>query len=237
MLYLMAGQLEAQTVPLKNHEEAAKLVTPTVAPIGIRLAQRAVQNGEERLGDRSMATEWRWVKEETLLVLAAMAGDLSAFDELVRRFRPAVIAVAFQLTGSWDEAEDVAQETFLIALKALPTLRNPQKFGAWLYAITRHQALRQLNHRQRWELDELLIERWEAIAEEDALEQLKRREKYEQLHSALTDLPEMYRLIVWLHYFEDMPLKRIASFLGLPMTTIKWRLHEAKRRLRKRLLE
>jgi RNA polymerase sigma-70 factor (ECF subfamily) len=58
---------------------------------------------------------------------------------------------------------------------------------------------------------------------------------YEQLHCALNELPEMYRLVLWLRYFEDMPLKRIASFLGVPLTTVKWRLHEAKRMLRKRM--
>jgi RNA polymerase sigma-70 factor (ECF subfamily) len=125
-----------------------------------------------------MAPEWQRVKDDTLLVLAAMAGDLDAFDELVRRYRPAVHAVAYQMTGSWDEAEDATQETFLIALKALPTLREPQKFGAWLHAIARHQALRQANHRQRWELDELLLERWEALREEEAFERLERRERY-----------------------------------------------------------
>jgi len=188
-----------------------------------------------RWGEPAMASEWRQVKDDTLLVLAAMAGDLDAFDELVRRYRPAVHAVAYQVTGSWDEAEDATQETFLIALKALPTLREPQKFGAWLHAIARHQALRQTNHRQRWELDELLLKRWEALWEEEAFERLERKERYEQLHRALNELPEMYRLVLWLRYFEDMPLKRIASFLGVPLTTVKWRLHEAKRMLRKRM--
>jgi RNA polymerase sigma-70 factor (ECF subfamily) len=72
-----------------------------------------------------MASEWRKVKEDVLVVLAAMAGDLEAFDELVRRYRPAVLAVAYQVSGSWDDAEDVTQETFLTVLKALPTLREP----------------------------------------------------------------------------------------------------------------
>jgi len=182
-----------------------------------------------------MASEWRKVKEDTLLVLAAMAGDLEAFDELVRRYRPAALAVAYQVSGSWDDAEDAVQETFLIALKALPTLKDPSKFGAWLHAIARHQAMRNLNHRQRWEFDELLLERWESQVEEDAFERMEKRERYEQLHRALQDLPEMYRLVIWLHYFEDMPLKRIAAFLGVPLTTVKWRVHEAKRLLRERM--
>ncbi len=184
-----------------------------------------------------MASEWRKVKEDVLVVLAAMAGDLEAFDELVLRYRPAVLALAYQVSGSWDDAEDATQETFLIALKALPTLRDPHKFGAWLYAIARHQAMKHLNHKQRWEFDELLLERWEAQVEEDIFERMEKRERYEQLHKALQDLPEMYRLVIWLHYFEDMPLKRIASFLGVPLTTVKWRMHEAKRLLKERLNE
>ncbi|MFA0745548.1 MAG: hypothetical protein LASZOEIN_002359 [Candidatus Fervidibacter sp.] len=182
-----------------------------------------------------MASEWRKVKEDVLVVLAAMAGDLEAFDELVRRYRPAVLAVAYQVSGSWDDAEDATQETFLTVLKALPSLRNPHKFGAWLHAIARHQAMRHLNHKQRWEFDELLLERWEAQVEEDSFERMEKRERYEELHKALQDLPEMYRLVIWLHYFEDMPLKRIASFLGVPLTTVKWRMHEAKRMLKERM--
>lgn len=182
-----------------------------------------------------MPSEWQRVKDDTLLVLMAMAGDLDAFDELVRRYRPATLAVAYGVAGSWDDAEDAAQEAFLIALKALPTLRDPAKFGAWLHAITRHQALRYANHRQRWQLDELLLERWEALNEENEFARMERRERYEELHNALKDLPEMYRLVIWLRYFEDMPLKRIAAFLDLPLTTVKWRLHEAKRMLRKKL--
>lgn len=182
-----------------------------------------------------MALEWRRVKEDTLLVLFAMAGDLDAFDELVRRYRPAVLAVAYQVTGSWDEAEDAAQEAFLIALKALPTLCDPRKFGSWLHAIARHQSLRQANHRQRLVLDETLLERWEELDEEDAFAKMEKRQQHEAVRAALQDLPEMYRLVTWLRYFEDMPLKRIASFLGLPLTTVKWRLHEAKRMLRKKL--
>lgn len=180
-----------------------------------------------------MASEWRRVKEDILLVLAAMAGDLEAFDELVRRYRPAVFNVVYQVTGSWDDAEDAAQETFLIALKALPSLRDPHKFGAWLRSIARREGMRHLNNKQRWRLDELLLERWEALVEEETFERMERRECYEHLHKMLRDLPEKYRLVLWLHYFEGMPLKRIASFVGVPLTTIKWRMHEAKRSLKK----
>src|SRR5438067_2252887 len=76
------------------------------------------------------------------LVLGALIGDLEAFDELVRRFWNAVVVVARQELRTREAAEDVAQDTFLIAFKALPQLDDPEKFAGWLCAIARHRARR-----------------------------------------------------------------------------------------------
>ncbi|MCC6444192.1 MAG: hypothetical protein IT210_12155 [Armatimonadetes bacterium] len=76
------------------------------------------------------------------LVMSALVGNMAAYDELVRRFRGAVIATARQIVGCHDTAEDVAQEVFLLAFKALPQLGTPAKFPGWLYAITRNRARR-----------------------------------------------------------------------------------------------
>src|ERR671933_2461697 len=95
---------------------------------------------------------------DEVLVVAAMLGDLSAFDELCARYRAAVVRAAQGIVGRAD-AEDVAQDALLIAFKALPTLEAPSKFAAWLAAITRHRALRfsrreRAHHSGRVELDE-----------------------------------------------------------------------------------
>ncbi len=74
------------------------------------------------------------------LVLAALLGDLAAFDEIVRRFRGAVVAVAEQVLDSREVAEEVAQDSLLLAFKALPQLEDLSKFAGWLYAITRDGA-------------------------------------------------------------------------------------------------
>src|SRR5262245_36610972 len=76
------------------------------------------------------------------LVIGALLGDLGAFDELVRRFRGAVVAVAEGVLGSRELALDVAQEALLLAFKALPQLDDPARFPAWLCAITRNRARR-----------------------------------------------------------------------------------------------
>src|ERR1044071_660951 len=105
---------------------------------------------------------------DEVLVIAAILGNLEAFEELVVRYRPAVVRVARTIGGA-DDAEDVAQDSLLLAFKALPGIEEPRKFGAWLSAITRHRALRfnksETTHMtRRVALDEALLEKIEALA-------------------------------------------------------------------------
>src|SRR5687767_4358011 len=78
---------------------------------------------------------------DEVLVLGAILGNLEAFEQLVLRYRPAVVRLARTVVGA-DDAEDIAQDALLLAFKALPTIEDPSRFAAWLSAITRHRALR-----------------------------------------------------------------------------------------------
>src|SRR5687767_6760783 len=78
---------------------------------------------------------------DEVLVLAVILGNLEAFEQLVVRYRPAVVRLARTIVGA-NDAEDVAQDALLLAFKALPTIEDPSRFAAWLSAITRHRALR-----------------------------------------------------------------------------------------------
>src|SRR4029453_10282958 len=78
---------------------------------------------------------------DEVLGLGAILGNLEAFEQLVVRYRPAVVRLARTIVGG-DHAEDVAQDSLLLAFKALPSIDEPGKFAAWLSAITRHRALR-----------------------------------------------------------------------------------------------
>src|SRR5215471_3217649 len=84
---------------------------------------------------------------DELLVVAAILGNLEAFDELVSRYRAAVVRTAQGIVGR-ELAEDVAQDALLLAFKALPSIEDPAKFAPWLYSITRHRAQR-LGKQQR----------------------------------------------------------------------------------------
>ena len=171
---------------------------------------------------------------DEVLVVAAIVGDLQAFDQLVLRYRAAVVRVATGIVGR-EYAEDVAQDAWLLAFKALPSIEEPRKFAAWLSAITRHRAMRfgkheSKHHAQRVALDEVLIERLEALSQP-----FTERIEDQELREALDSLPADYALTLKLRFLDEMPLKRIAAFLDTPLTTVKWRLHQGKRLLRETL--
>ena len=171
---------------------------------------------------------------DEVLVIAAILGNLEAFEELVVRYRPAVVRLARTIVGT-DDAEDVAQDSLLLAFKALPGIEEPRKFPAWLSAITRHRALRfskseTAQMRKRVALDEALLEKIEALAKP-----LAEKERDEEMIAALESLPADYAMPLRLRFLDEMPLNRIAAFMGIPLSTVKWRIHHGKKLLRQRI--
>lgn len=173
---------------------------------------------------------------DEILVGLAILGDLRSFDVLALRYRNAVLRVA-QVYANAELAEDIVQEALLIAFKALPTIDEAEKFASWLYAITRHAAMRMskaetAKNQNRVDLDDLLLEQSEALAR-PFVEPATFETAW--VRSAIDELPEEFRLILQLRFYDEMSLKRIAKFLELPLSTVKWRLHRAKKLLKDKL--
>ena len=171
---------------------------------------------------------------DEVLVIAAILGNLEAFEELVVRYRPAVVRLARTIAGA-DHAEDVAQDALLLAFKALPGIEEPRKFPAWLSAITRHRAVRfskseTAQMSKRVALDEALLEKIEALAKP-----LAEKERDEEMIAALESLPADYAMPLRLRFLDEMPLNRIAAFMGIPLSTVKWRIHHGKKLLKEKV--
>jgi len=171
---------------------------------------------------------------DEVLVIAAILGNLEAFEELVVRYRPAVVRLARTIAGA-DHAEDVAQDSLLLAFKALPGIEEPRKFPAWLSAITRHRAVRfskseTAQMSKRIALDEALLEKIEALAKP-----LAEKERDEEMIAALESLPPDYAMPLRLRFLDEMPLNRIGAFMGIPLSTVKWRIHHGKKLLKEKV--
>jgi len=171
---------------------------------------------------------------DEVLVVAAILGDLDAFDELALRYRAAVVRTAQAIVGR-EDAEDVAQDSLLLAFKALPSIDDPAKFAAWLSAITRHRAFRfgkrEGAHREgRVDIDDFLLDQVHSLGHPLVIP-----EANDELKVALESMPADYALVLRLRFFDEMPLKRIAAFLGAPLSTVKWRVHRGKELLREQI--
>ena len=175
------------------------------------------------------------------LVRQVLRGDIQAYNVLVKRFRGAVVLVAEQTLHSREVAEDVAQEVFLVAFQSLTTLRDQQRFGSWLYAITRYRARRVMRQEKRTvvldpEWLSLIMAAFPTSVEAHPERDLLRAEAKKELAEALANLTSENRTAFLLRYEEAWPVARISEFLALPISTIKWRLHQARKQVKQQLL-
>lgn len=177
--------------------------------------------------------------EDAELIIAVLADNLKAFDELVFRYQRAMLTVAQQIVRNPTDAEDIVQDAFLLAFEALPQLENLNRFGSWLYSITRNRALRFMKRASKFQLHEDIEAELQVEADpasSDPAKILVKQSTHEAIRDAINSLPPEFQEVIKLYYWVDMPQKRIAEFLSLPLTTVKWRLHKAKDLL-KSLLE
>src|SRR5690349_1633779 len=169
--------------------------------------------------------------ELTALVIAAQAGDLDAFGQVVERFQRMAYAVAYTMLGDAHLAEDVAQEAFIEAYICLPKLREPAAFPGWFRRIVHKRG------------DRLVRGKGPALLSLDSAGQLpssiddpaataETRELQRRVRAAINALPEADRLPVMLFYLAGYAQQEIATIMELPLTTIKKRLFDARRRLR-----
>ena len=168
------------------------------------------------------------------LVRAAQAGDLDAFGQVVQRFQDLAYAVAYTVVGDAHLAQDAAQEAFIEAFLCLASLREPAAFPGWFRRIVVKRADRLVRGKS---LALVPIEAAGALAADqpDPASQAEARELQGRVRAAVAGLPERDRQVVLLFYMAGHSHGEIAALLELPVTTIKKRLFDARRRLRPRL--
>jgi RNA polymerase sigma-70 factor (ECF subfamily) len=164
------------------------------------------------------------------LVRRVRRGDESAFGVLVERYQRAAYAVAYSVTGRHEDAEDAAQESFLVALRRLEECRSPERFAGWLMTIVRNRARNLVRRESLRETDQVPAGASSGTPTPDRVTET--RELRGLLREALAGLPEMQREIVLLHDLEGWKHREIAERLGLPPGTVRSHLHFARKALR-----
>lgn len=158
-------------------------------------------------------------RDEAYLVLLAQAGDRDALGELLQSVQPRLRGYLRLLKRDAAAADDVLQDTFVIAVRKLRFLRDPALFRPWIYRIATREA-----HRRIRPAEEPLDAHHEPAGTADTERELVDAEKREQLRDQVAALPDKARTVIALHYFEQMSLEDIAAVLEAPVGTIKSRL-------------
>lgn len=179
--------------------------------------------------------------EEAQWVARCIEGDADAYGALVQRYQRPVYATAHYYVGRYGAAEDVAQEAFLNAYKALPRLKDPERFGPWLKTITCRTAANWLRRHQKRVRNETPLPFRRTISVEDAREgprdAIERSERYERVQMAIDSLQERYRLPVVLRYLQELSYAEISDFTGESVDEVRGILHRAGRQLRELLAD
>ena len=171
--------------------------------------------------------------DDVALVELARAGDGRAFGQLVERYRRAAYSVALSVTGKHEDAEDAAQEAFLVALERLDDCRSPERFAGWLMTIVRNRSRNLVRREALRDADAIprsARSRMPTPEKETQVSELRR-----QLNEALDELPEVQREIVLLHDMEGWKHREISERLGIPSGTVRSHLHYARKALRQHL--
>lgn len=162
------------------------------------------------------------MEKDEEIVAETLNGHKEAFETLVHRYTGAIYAVCMSKIGMGRDVEDLVQESFLRAYKNLHTLREPGKFGSWLYGIASNICYDWIDRKKR----------------ESRIQQVPHEQEQENagvVIKMIQSLPEEYREAMMLFYFERKSYEEIAEILGVSKATVNFRLTKARMMLRERV--
>ena len=163
----------------------------------------------------------------TYLVERARDGDDAAFSELVDLTGDRCYAVAYRILRDVERAQDAVQQAYLLAWRDLPRLRDPERFDVWLHRLLVNACYEEHRRNRRWSTHVRALPE-EDLGGPDPTLSIGERDQLERAFRRLT--PE-HRAVFVLHHHVGMPMASIAEVVGVPLGTVKSRLHYATRLL------
>jgi len=179
------------------------------------------------------------VNNEKPIIRRAQKGDHDAFAVLVDEHQRYIYNLALRVVKDENEALDLTQETFVRAWTALPNFKGQSQLRTWLYRIVTNLCYNRLPNLRR-SINDLGDDVMESIPESDfnaPVQEFESNETRKHLHQAMEYLDENYRLLITLHYQNELSYQEIASTLNLPLGTVKTGIFRAKEQLRKKLVQ
>ena len=186
------------------------------------------------------------VPDELELIKKARQGDLAAYDDLVRRYQQRIYATIYHMTSNHEDANDLAQDTFIKAFQALKSFKGGSSFYTWVYRIAVNKTinfLKQRKNRVQMSLNDLDFnaehdpDMVALVSENTPRRQAGLTELQEKLNEAMQKLSEVHRLVVTLHDVQGLPHEEIAQIMDCNVGTVRSRLFYARQQLQGYLVD
>lgn len=172
------------------------------------------------------------VTNDKVLIERSIAGDTRAFGVLVERYQDYIFTIVYRMLKDREEAEEIAQDSFLKAYEALSTFRGDSKFSTWLYRIAYRKSLDKIRMNKRGISTLEITENSKGIGFEDlenGLDFMLREERCDLVQKCILELPEQEAAIITLYYFEDQSVKEISAITELTEDNVKVKLYRSRK--------
>jgi len=167
------------------------------------------------------------------IINAIKNGNTQAFSILVDRYKDLVYTLAIRMIKNREEAEEVAQDTFIKVFKSLDKFKGDSKFSTWIYRVTYNTCLdnkkKNEKHLNDIAIDEFTFNKLDTI--DNALDHLMKQERRELIKQCVKKLPEDSSALITLFYFEEMSLEEISKIINVETNTVKVKLYRARKKL------
>lgn len=196
------------------------------------ISRKAIQRAEESPAPPEI--------DEAVLVRRAKQGDLSAYDDLVRRYQERIYATIYHMTSNHEDANDLAQDAFIKAFNALKSFKGGSSFYTWVYRIAVNKTinfLKQRKNRSQMSLDDIDFNAEHdpdlvaLVSEKTPRREINLSELQEKLNEAMQKLSEPHRLVVTLHDVQGLSHDEIAEIMECNIGTVRSRLFYARQQL------
>jgi RNA polymerase sigma-70 factor (ECF subfamily) len=176
-------------------------------------------------------SKYRELSDEELIHLVK-SGEIAPFDELVRRNEVKIHDLCYKMVRNYDDAKDLAQETFLKAYRKINKFNGRSKFSTWLYRIAVNNCLNFLKRQKP------TVELYDEIVgsrQDDPVQIYKSKKLRERITEAVATLPEVQKAVFTLRTLEDLSYQEVSTILKKPISTVKVNHHLAVKNLKNRL--
>ena len=171
--------------------------------------------------------------DDQLLIKAIKNGDTKAYAQIVNRYKDLVYTLALRMLKHREEAEEVAQDTFIKIFKSLDKFKGDSKFSTWIYRVTYNTCLDRIKKNKKYindvAIDEFTFNKLGTM--DNALDNLIKEEKHVLIKKCIHKLPEDSSALLTLFYFEELTLDEISKIINLEANTVKVKLFRARKKL------